>query len=391
MSQPNEANDRLDYLETSDVTEVHASVVREHGEPRAGTMPIPMWLGVLCAGALTWAGAYVGMFHGGFSGKVFNEYTSTPADFFPLKQSGQDAGAAVELSLFDLGAKKYAACAACHGTDGRGTGANPPLAGSEWVDGSEYSDKRLIAILLKGLKGPVTVKGATYNGLMPAWGTSLKPREIAGVATYIRQSFGNAGTGEITEAQVNAAKKLFADKIGEWTIEEIKAMPVTDTLEGGAPAAGDTPVAATTTPAAAPAVGGFDLAESVKRGQSHYVATCMACHQMNGQGLPGAFPPLANQDWVTGDPRRLVAITLKGIMGAMTVDGKVYATGMPSPVLTYPQLKDDKNLADVLNYVRNSFGNKSDMPITPEFVGKVRAEFASDTVPFSEETLKNFK
>ena len=82
---------------------------------------------------------------------------------------------------------------------------------------------------------------------------------------------------------------------------------------------------------------------------------------------------------------------LKGIMGAMTVDGKVYATGMPSPVATFPQLKDDKNLSDVLNYVRNSFGNKATEPITPEQVGKVRAEFAADPAPFSEATLKSFK
>ena len=116
----------------------------------------------------------------------------------------------------------------------------------------------------------------------------------------------------------------------------------------------------------------------------------MACHQPTGLGVPGAFPPLAGQEWVTGDPRRLVAIVLKGIQGAMTVDGKVYATGMPSPVLSFPQLKDDKNMADVLNYARNSFGNKADA-ITPEFVGKVRAEFASDATPFTEATLKNFK
>ena len=107
--------------------------------------------------------------------------------------------------------------------------------------------------------------------------------------------------------------------------------------------------------------------------------------------MPGAFPPLAGIEYVTGDPRRLVAIVTKGIQGAMTVEGKTYVAGMPSPALTFPQLKEDKNLADVLNYVRNSFGNKADA-ITPEFVGKVRAELAADAAtPFTEETLKNFK
>lgn len=94
---------------------------------------------------------------------------------------------------------------------------------------------------------------------------------------------------------------------------------------------------------------------------------------------------------MTGDPRRLIAITLKGITGPLTVDGKVFgAVEMPPVTIASPQLKDDKNLSDVLNYVRNNFGNKAD-PITPEFVAKVRAEFAADTVKFTEETLKNFK
>jgi mono/diheme cytochrome c family protein len=118
--------------------------------------------------------------------------------------------------------------------------------------------------------------------------------------------------------------------------------------------------------------------------------TCVACHMPTGLGAPGAFPPLAGQDYVTGDPRRLVSITLKGITGPMTVDGKVYVIGMIAPVIQFAQLKDDKNLSDVLNYVRNNFGNKAE-PITPEFVGKVRAEFATDTAPFTEATLKNFK
>jgi mono/diheme cytochrome c family protein len=107
-------------------------------------------------------------------------------------------------------------------------------------------------------------------------------------------------------------------------------------------------------------------------------------------GVPGAFPPLGGTDYVNGDQRRLVAIVLKGIQGAMKVNGVVYATGMPNPELTFPILKDDKNVADVLNYVRNSFTNKNDAPITPEFVGKVRKEFADRTAQWTEQELLNF-
>jgi mono/diheme cytochrome c family protein len=133
-----------------------------------------------------------------------------------------------------------------------------------------------------------------------------------------------------------------------------------------------------------------DIKTSANRGKMMYLQTCLACHQMTGMGLPGAFPPLAKTDYVTGDTRRLVAIVLKGISGAMTVDGKVYATGMPQPDLTFPQLKDDKNIADVLNYVRTSFGNEAKDPITPEFVAEVRKEFAERKTQWTEADLKNF-
>lgn len=131
------------------------------------------------------------------------------------------------------------------------------------------------------------------------------------------------------------------------------------------------------------------LNDSIGRGKAGYQLTCMACHQARGQGLEEIFPPLAGVDYVTGDARRLIAIMVKGIQGTMTVQGKSYSVAMPSPVSAFRQLKDDQNLADVLNYVRNSFGNKADV-ITPAFVKKVRAEFASDSLPFTEQTLKSF-
>lgn len=400
MSQPNEGQDRLDYDETADITEVHASIAREHAEPRADSMPIPTWLGVLCAGALCWAGAYVGVFHGGFSSKIYNEYESAPSAFFPMPGGQQGGGEVAELSLLALGEKSYAnLCVACHQGSGLGSSAVPPLAGSEWVDGSEYGEKRLVALILKGMQGPVSVKGVTYNGLMPAW-EGRKDREIAALVTYIRQAWGNKGTGEISEAQVKAARKEFMSQAGAWKAEQLKAIPTDAKLEGGSAAKADATIAAapaaapkadapkTTEPA--PGAGSFDLAASITAGKTVYMQTCFACHQATGMGIPGAFPPIAGTEFVTGDARRLVAITLKGIQGPLKVNGVTYAAAMPNLELTYPQLKDDKNLADVLNYVRNNFTNKNDAPITPEFVGKVRKEFADHAAQWTEQELLNF-
>ena len=119
--------------------------------------------------------------------------------------------------------------------------------------------------------------------------------------------------------------------------------------------------------------------------------TCMVCHQATGFGLPPAFPPLANTEYVLGSPRRLIAIALKGIQGPLSVNGSPFVGVMPPPGAQFPQLKDNQNLADVLNYVRNNFGNKAAEPVTPELVGKVQAEIAADPAMFTEETLKNFK
>jgi mono/diheme cytochrome c family protein len=396
MSQPNEGQDRLDYQETADITEVHAAIAREHAEPSADVTPIPTWLSIVCAAALCWAGIYVGIFHGGFSPKVYNEYESNPTAFFPLPGGATSGpgGPAVELTALQLGEKVYKeVCQACHQPTGLGqAGQFPALAGSEWVDGSEYNEKRLVAVVLKGMKGPVTVKGSAYNGAMPPQENALKPNKLAAVLTYVRQAWGNKG-GEITEAQVIAAKKEFADRSDQWTVEEIKKIPLDAKLEGaGAPAtqAKTEPKPGDTAKPAAPATGSFDLAASIQRGATLYPTSCGTCHMPNGMGLPPVNPPLVGSELVTGDARRTIAIPLKGINGPLKVGPTVFPGPMIPPALMFPAvINDDAKLADVLNYVRNTWGNKADA-ITPEQVKKVRAEFADRPAPWTEAELLNF-
>jgi mono/diheme cytochrome c family protein len=396
MSQPNEGQDRLDYQETADITEVHAAIAREHAEPSADVTPIPTWLSIVCAAALCWAGIYVGIFHGGFSPKVYNEYESNPTAFFPLPGGATSGpgGPAVELTALQLGEKVYKeVCQACHQPTGLGqAGQFPALAGSEWVDGSEYNEKRLVAVVLKGMKGPVTVKGSAYNGAMPPQENALKPNKLAAVLTYVRQAWGNKG-GEITEAQVIAAKKEFADRSDQWTVEEIKKIPLDAKLEGaGAPAtqAKTEPKPGDTAKPAAPATGSVDLAASIQRGATLYPTSCGTCHMPNGMGLPPVNPPLVGSELVTGDARRTIAIPLKGINGPLKVGATVFPGPMVPPALMFPAvINDDAKLADVLNYVRNTWGNKADA-ITPEQVKKVRAEFADRPAPWTEAELLNF-
>lgn len=98
---------------------------------------------------------------------------------------------------------------------------------------------------------------------------------------------------------------------------------------------------------------------------------CITCHQPDGKGLPASgFPPLAGTKWVTGNEDRLIKVVLKGMMGALEVNGTKYAGQVP--MTPYGGLLNDKEIASVLTYVRNSFGNKASV-IQPEKVKQVRA------------------
>lgn len=396
--------DRIDYQESADVTEVHAPTRREFNEPAANVTPIPLWLTGVCAAVMVWAGTYFGIFHGGLSGNIFNEYESSPLVLFAPPNSSKGAGAdgpVVMQTLAEQGKAIYPQCQACHGANGEGVASvnAPPLAGSQWVLGSE---KRLVAILLKGLDGPVTVSGKTYSGgAMPAWGGNLNDKKIAAVTSFIRSSFGN-NAPEISEAKVKAARAEFASRSATWKEADLLQIPEDATLPDAAagatpaaPAAAVTPPAPTVAPgapapASPPAAGNFDLQASIGRGNAVYMQTCLACHQATGTGLPGAFPPLAETEYTTGDARRMVAMLLKGVQGPLKVKEMTYNNIMLAVDMQFPILKDDSKLADVVNYVRNSFGNKDPKGVTPDFVTAVRKEFAARSTPWMEAELLAF-
>jgi len=97
---------------------------------------------------------------------------------------------------------------------------------------------------------------------------------------------------------------------------------------------------------------------------------CATCHQVNGKGLTSSgFPPLSNSKWVTGNEERLIKIVLKGLMGPMEVNGVKYEGQVP--MTPFGGLMNDQEIAAVLTYVRNSFGNKASV-ITPAQVKSVR-------------------
>jgi mono/diheme cytochrome c family protein len=95
-----------------------------------------------------------------------------------------------------------------------------------------------------------------------------------------------------------------------------------------------------------------DLASVLEKGKNVYKFQCLACHQLNGGGVPPLYPPLADNPRVNGDKEALIKIILNGQSGEITVHGKTYNGVMAS----YRNLSDE-DIAAVLSYVRSNFGN----------------------------------
>lgn len=108
------------------------------------------------------------------------------------------------------------------------------------------------------------------------------------------------------------------------------------------------------------------LKASMERGAKVYAANCVACHQASGEGMAGVFPPLAKADYLMADVTRAIRQVIYGKQGEMVVNGVTYNGMMPA------QMINDEQVADVLNYVMNSWGNEADVLVTAEMAAAQR-------------------
>ncbi len=102
-------------------------------------------------------------------------------------------------------------------------------------------------------------------------------------------------------------------------------------------------------------------------GEEVYGRTCVACHQANGEGIAGAFPPLANSDYLMEDKMRAIKQVIEGSSGELVVNGETYNGTMT------PQNLSDQEIVDVLNYVYHAWGNDGET-VTLEDVATVKGE-----------------
>jgi len=117
-----------------------------------------------------------------------------------------------------------------------------------------------------------------------------------------------------------------------------------------------------------------------------YGEVCAACHQLDGTGLEGVFPPLAGAEYVNAPAIVPIAIVLHGLQGEITVKGKQYNGAM----MAWGNVLNDDDLAATLTYVRSQWGNRA-APVTAAQVRAVRARLASRTTPFTAAELRTLK
>jgi mono/diheme cytochrome c family protein len=221
MSAP---SDNIDYEHTSNVARMHAAVAREKNDPVAAPTPIPITI----IAAITAIGMIAGSYFGGNTGTDFSAANIKGYDY-PSKYDGvsettdktMDPKTEHEPNNWIAAGKALYAnnCNACHQATGQGVaGTFPPLAGSEFVIKGE---KQLIAILLHGLGGPLTVNGKGYNGQMPPQGGKSN-KDIAQLVSYVRNDWGNKAS-VVYEDQVAAVRKELGAR-SVYTETEIRAL-----------------------------------------------------------------------------------------------------------------------------------------------------------------------
>lgn len=197
------------------MTRIRASAAerREHSDPDEGGRPIP-WYVVLLAGCL----ASVCIAY------IVGANVDTPSEWGDGRAESELSGGGPSAGTKVDGSAIFAStCAACHQVTGEGLpGVFPPLAGSEWVQGKATT---LAAIVLYGISGPLTVKGAQFAGAMPASKDRFDDEQVAAVLTYVRSRWGNAAP-PVDAAIVSQVRDQLKSRTGPFSGgAELAALP----------------------------------------------------------------------------------------------------------------------------------------------------------------------
>jgi nitrite reductase (NO-forming) len=193
--------------------------------------------------------------------------------------------------------------------------------------------------------------------LIPAGGAAIMDFHLEVPGSYVLVDHSifrafNKGALAILKAEGAERKDIYSGK-------EVDAVYLGDRAQPS--------LAAVEKATAAESTGALTVEDQVKAGEALFAGTCSTCHQAQGQGMEGVFPPLAKSDYIAGDPKRVPTAILHGLVGKVTVNGKEYNSNMPP----MNQLTDDE-VANISTYVLNSWGNPGGR-VTKEEAAAIRA------------------
>jgi mono/diheme cytochrome c family protein len=219
MSKQNNNDSNQTGMNDEEMVEVHAKLNKEKHPPTQGFLIAPL-IFVFVFGCLIFV-CSIQLAH---STNGFQIHP--PTEVVELSEEEKEV-LRIERKI-DSGKKLFAVnCASCHQASGMGLGDQyPPLAGSEWVS---VNPELIIKVITKGLKGEIQVKGKTYApaGGMAAVSNLKTDREIANVATYVRQAWGNEAP-EVSDEEVAQVRADSADQKDQWIGQELQSIYLSD-------------------------------------------------------------------------------------------------------------------------------------------------------------------
>jgi nitrite reductase (NO-forming) len=192
--------------------------------------------------------------------------------------------------------------------------------------------------------------------LIPAGGSAIVEYRLEAPGTYVlvdHSIFRAFNKGALGMMKVDGP-----DDLAVYSGKEVDSVYLADMAATGGEIASAT---------ASAQAGELTLEQQIAAGERLFQGTCSTCHQANGAGLPQVFPPLAGSDYLMADKARSIGIVLNGLTGPITVNGADYNSVMPP----MRQLNDDE-VAHILTYVRNTWGNQGEA-VTSAEVAAVRA------------------
>jgi nitrite reductase (NO-forming) len=202
------------------------------------------------------------------------------------------------------------------------------------------------------LEGGDVAQRNVQTTMVPAGGSTVVEFKVEVPGTYVLvdHSLSRAfNKGALGMLKVSGAENRIAYSGKE--IDEVYLGQASDAGSAASRREAELMVEKATAIAANPQIANITKDIQIERGKKVFLNSCFACHLANGEGMPGVFPPLAKSDFLQADKDRAIKVVLKGLSGPIVVNGKPYNNLMP------PQEYTDDQVADVLTYVMNSWGN----------------------------------